>query len=97
MPRQMLVVTFSEQAGDRAKISGNRARFLASLAVVAELRCKVPAREVDGLLQKALELGRVAEATQSEYAAARRWTEADLVAAEAIALRVSQLPAPPSR
>lgn len=82
------------QTGDRAKIiSGNRAKFIASLAVIAELRCKTSAREVDGLLQKALEIGRAAEANRSEYEAARGWTEADLLAAEAIALLISQLPA----
>jgi hypothetical protein len=88
----------AEQTGDRAKIiSGNRAKFLASLAVAAELRCKATVREVDGLLQKALEIGRAAEANRSEYEAARGWTEADLAAAEAIALLISQLPAAPSR
>jgi len=85
----------AEQAGDRAQIiRGNRAKFLASLAVVAELRCKVSAGEVEALLEKALEVARVAETTRSEYEAAREWTEADLVAAEALALLVSQLPAP---
>ena len=88
----------AEQTGDRAKIiRGNRAKFLASLAVVAELRCKAGAGEVEALLEKALEVGRVAETIRSEYGAAREWTEADLVAAEAIALLVSQLPALPSR
>ena len=85
----------AERTGDRAKIiSGNRAKFLASLAAVAELRCKATAGEVDALLVKALETGRVAEATRSEYEAARRWTEADLVAAEVIAILISQLSAP---
>jgi hypothetical protein len=86
------------QTGDRARIiQGNRANFLASLAVVAEFRCKAGGGEVNALLEKALEIGRVAETTTSEYEAASRWTDADLVAAEAIALLVSQLPAPPSR
>jgi hypothetical protein len=87
----------AEQKGDRAKIiKGNRAKFLASLAVVAELRCKASAGEVAALLEKALEVGRVAETTRSEYEAAREWTEADLVATEAITLLASQLPALPS-
>src|SRR5262245_2654260 len=88
----------AEQTGDRARIiSGNRAKFLASLAVVAELRCKAGARDVEALVTKALDVGRVAETTASEYEAARGWTDADLVAADAIALLVSQLPGPPSR
>ena len=88
----------AQQTGDRAKIiSGNRAKFLASLAVVAELRCKANAGDVEALLEKALEVGRAAETNRSEYEAARAWTEADLVAAEALALLVKQLPAPPSR
>ena len=88
----------AEQTGDRARIiSGSRAKFLASLAVVAELRCQATAGEVEALLQKALEVGRGAEATRSEYEAARGWTEADLAAADAIALLIRQLPAPSSR
>lgn len=88
----------AEQTGDRARIiRGNRANFLASLVVVAELKCRTDGAAVNELLEQALEIGRVAEATRSEYEAASRWTEADLVAAEAIALLVSQLPASPPR
>ncbi len=81
--------------GDRAKtISGNRAKFLTSLAAVAQLHCKTNVAEADALLRKALDTGHAAEATNSEYEAARLWTEADLLATDAMALLISQLSAP---
>lgn len=84
--------------GDRAKIiAGNRAKFLASLAAVAKLKCRTNAAEVDDLLAKALEVGRVAETTGSEYDAARQWTDADLIASDAIARLINQVPTPSSR
>jgi hypothetical protein len=84
--------------GDRAQIiNGNRAKFLASLAAIAQLKCKANAAEVDALLGKALEVGHVAGTTNSQYEAAQRWTEADLIATDAIALLISQLPASTSR
>ncbi len=81
--------------GDRAAIiHGNRAKFLGSLAVVAALKCKAAAPEVEALIEQALAAGRAAETTRSEYDAARRWTEADLLATDAIALLVGQVPPP---
>lgn len=80
--------------GDRAQIiGGNRAGFLASAAIIADLRCKAIAANVDTLLGEALAVGRAAEAATSEYEAAKRWAEADLIAADAIALLVRHLPA----
>jgi hypothetical protein len=87
-----------ELGGDRAQIiGGNRAKFLGSLALLAQLKCKANVSEVDALLGEALEVGHVAETTTSEYEAARQWTEADLIIGDAVALLVSQLSAPVSR
>jgi hypothetical protein len=84
--------------GDRAKIiSGSRAKFLASLAAIAQLKCRTDVPETDAMLGRALEVARVAQTTSSEYEAAIRWIEADLIAADAIALMISQIPASPSR
>ena len=83
----------AETTGDRARIiAGSRAKFAASLASIAQLKCRTTAGEVDAVLGKALEIARGAEATRSEYEAALRWTEADLVATDAISLLVGQLP-----
>jgi hypothetical protein len=81
--------------GDRARIiAGNRAKLLSSLALVADLSCKADGAAVDLLIEEALEVGRQAEASTSEYEAARMWTEADLIASDAVALLVARLPAP---
>lgn len=81
--------------GDRARIiGGNRANFLASLATIAQLKCRTGLAEADALLGQALEVARQAEATTSEYEAAIRWTEADLIAADAVALLIGGIPAP---
>jgi hypothetical protein len=87
-----------EQKGDRAKIIiGSRAKFLASLAIVADLKCRINVAEADALLGKALDAVRAAETPSSEYEAAIRWVEADLIVADAVALLISRLPAPLSR
>jgi hypothetical protein len=48
-------------------------------------------------MEKALQVARIAEATDSEYEAAIRWTEADLIAGDAIALLISRIPTPASK
>jgi hypothetical protein len=88
----------NELKGDRAKIIvGSRAKFLASLAIVAELECRVDAAATDSVLARAFDAARVAETTSGEYEAAIKWMEADLVAADAIALLISRLPAQSTR
>lgn len=75
---------------------GNRANFFASLAIVADLKCKVTLAEVDEALKPAFEAARKAEATRSMYERALSWGEADFIATQVIALLVRQLPGPAS-
>lgn len=87
-----------EVTGDRAKIiSGSRARFLVSLAHVAELKCMTTVAEADTVLVKAFDAVRAAETTSSEYEAAIKWIEADLMAADAVTLLIGRLRATASR
>jgi len=76
---------------------GNRAGFFASLAIIADLKCKVTPAEADEALKPAFEAARKAEDTSSMYEMAFRWGEADFMATQVIALLVQQLPAPPSK
>lgn len=87
-----------ELTSDQEKISvGNRARFQASLAIIADLKCKVSAAEADDALKPALEAARTAEASRSFYEGAVLWGEADFAATQVIALLIRQLPAPPPK
>jgi hypothetical protein len=79
--------------GDRAQIiAGSRAKFAASLASIAQLKCRTSVPEADAVLGKALDIARSAGATRSEYETALRWIEADLVASDALALMLDQVP-----
>jgi hypothetical protein len=92
--RQRLTTT----TGDRARlIAAGRAKFAASLASVARLKCVASNSDVDSVLAKALEVARRAEATSSQNEAALRWTEADLIATDAVALLVNQIPIKPEK
>lgn len=83
---------------DQEKINaGNRARFFASLAIVAALKCHVILAEADDALKSALEMARTAEATRSFYERTIRWGEADFRATQASAMLIPQLPAPPAK
>lgn len=87
-----------ERKSDQEKIYiGNRANFYASLAIIADLKCKVPLAGVDDALKPALEAARKAETTRSLYEMAQRWGEAAFIAAQVVALQVQQLPAPPPK
>jgi hypothetical protein len=72
---------------------GNRAGFFASLAIIADLKCKVPLAETDEPLRPAFEAARKAESTSSMYERAIRWSEADFIASQVAALLIQQLPA----
>lgn len=88
----------AELKSDRGRIiSGNRAKFFASLATIAELTCAVATIPVDEDVRNALDAARAAEATSSEYDAAINWAEADLIASDVVARLVSQLSRQPSR
>lgn len=76
---------------------GNRAGFFASLAVLADLKCKVTAADTDEALKPALEAARRAEAASSMYERAQRWSEAAFIATEVSAGLIQQLPAAPSK
>jgi hypothetical protein len=76
---------------------GNRASFFASLAIIADLKCRFVSPAADEALKPAFEAARKAEATRSTYEMAYRWGEADYIASQAIALLVQQIPAPTLR
>lgn len=80
-----------ELKSDRGKIiAANRAKFFASLAAIAELTCTGATGQAEHEVQQALEVARTAQATRSEYEAAFRWAEADLIAADAVALLIRE-------
>jgi hypothetical protein len=80
-----------ELRSDRGKIiAANRAKFFASLAAIAELQCTGTTAQAGDEVQHALEVARTAQATRSEYEAAFRWAEADLIAADAVALLIRE-------
>jgi hypothetical protein len=83
---------------DHDKIAvGNRAGFFASLANVADLKCKVKISEADEALKPAFEAARKAEVSRSTYERAQRWSEAAFIATEVIALQIQQLAEDPPR
>jgi len=86
----------SEEAGSsQAKISsGTRASVYASLAIVAELKCKVALAGVDEALKPALEAARRAVDAGNFSDTASAWAEANFRATQVIELLVQQLPVP---
>ena len=72
----------------------SRARFIATLATIADLRCKVSLTDADEILPRALDAARAAEKTRSFYARTLKWQEADRIADEAVALMIKRLPSP---
>ena len=87
-----------ETRSDHEKIYiGNRDGFFASLAIIADLSCKVPLAQAEAALKPAFEAARQAEATNSMYERAVRWSEADFIASQVIALLIQRLPALPAK
>lgn len=76
-------------------VAGNRATFFASLATIAELKCKVTLPEADEALKPAFDAARKAEATHSFYERAVHWSEASYIAAQAVPLLTQRLTAAP--
>lgn len=70
---------------------GTRAGYLASLAIVADLKCRVTSSEADETLKPAFEAARKAEAAGSFYERAVRWGEADYIATQVAATLIQQL------
>ena len=73
-------------------VVGARANFLASLAIVAQLRCIVMHAEENDALQGALEVARRAERASSFYEQASRWNEANYALTRVIDDLVQRLP-----
>jgi hypothetical protein len=87
-----------ERSSDQEKIDlANRARFVATLATIADLRCKVSLPGADEILRRALEAARDAEDTGSFYARTLKWQEAGLIADEAVDLMIKGLPSPTAK
>ena len=87
-----------ERSSDQEKIDlANRARFVATLATVADLRCRVSLADADEIVRRALDTAREAEGSGSFYARTLNWQEAGLIADEAIGLMIKQLPNPPAK
>jgi len=87
-----------ETNSDQEKIvTRNRAVFYASLAIIADLKCRVTLAEADDALKPAFDAARKAEATRSFYERAEHWGEAGFVATQAIPMLLQQLAVPPSK
>jgi len=71
-------------------VLGNRANFFASLAVIADFMCRGSLPGLDARLKPAFDAARRADETKSAYEKARKWSEADFIATEAIAAFVQQ-------
>jgi hypothetical protein len=83
-----------EEKSDHARIQiGDRASYLASLAIVADLKCKRPLAVADDALRPAFEAARKAEAANSIYEMAFWWREANFAAMTVISQIIQDLPA----
>ena len=82
-------------SSDQAKLSvGNRAGFFASLAIIADLKCKgVTLAQADEALNLALEAARSAANSSSFYRSALHWGEANYLVTQVAATLVDRLPA----
>lgn len=83
----------SERSSDQEKIDlASRARFVATLATIADLRCRVPLAEADEILRRALDAARGAEGAGSFHARTLKWQEAGFIADEAVGLMIKRIP-----
>jgi hypothetical protein len=86
--RRRITETSSDQA--RVVLAG-RANFLASLAVIADLRCAATDNnEATAALQTALQAARTADGTSGFYAQASQWAEANYAATRTIEILVQR-------
>jgi hypothetical protein len=82
-------------ASDQRTITiGERANFFASLAIIADLKCRTTVVEADEALASALEAARKAQDAPNFYTTAVSWGRANFAAAQVIDLLVQNLPAP---
>ena len=83
-----------EEKSDHARIRiGDRAGYLASLAIIADLQCKRPLAVADDALRPAFEAARKAETATSIYEIAFWWREANFAAMTVISQFIRDLPA----
>jgi hypothetical protein len=81
-----------QSRSDHERISaGSRANFLATLAVIADLKCRVPHAEAEEVLKLALAAARKAGATDSVYEKTRGFNEATFAATRAVELLTERL------
>ena len=78
-------------------VASNRATFYASLAIIADLKCKLSLPEADEALKPAFAAAGKAEATNSFYERAVWWGDAAFLATQVVSTLMKQLPAPPSK
>ena len=84
--------------GDQERVTtGNRANFLSSLALIADLKCKVTVVNAEEALRPALDAARNAEAAGGFYEAAHLWNQATFNANQVAAVLTQQLALPSSR
>ena len=87
-----------ESDSDQEKIvASSRATFYASLAIVADLKCKLMLPEADEALKPAFEAARSAESTRSFYERAVWWGDASFLATQVVSTAMKQLPASQSK
>lgn len=88
----------AELRSDQQRIyAGQRANFVASLAIIAELNCESARAEADSALQEAFQAAREAEANPgSFYSSASRWADANYFASQVIVLLMQPPPEPPA-
>jgi hypothetical protein len=73
-------------------VASNRATFYASLAIIADLKCRLPLPETDAVLKPAFGAARGAEGTSSFYERAVGWSDAAFLATQAVSTLMKQLP-----
>jgi hypothetical protein len=84
-----------ETRGDQEKILAlSRATFYASLATIADLKCKVTLDEADEALKIVFGAARKAEATSGFYEGAGYWGEAGFLATQVVSMLMKELSAP---
>ena len=87
-----------ERKSDQEKIDlVNPACFVARLATMADLRCKVSVPDADEIVGRVLDAARDAENTGSFYARTLKWQEAGFIANEALDLMIRRVPDPTAR
>lgn len=85
-------------SSDQERVSvGNRANFFASMATVADLKCRVTSTWVDEALKPALEAARKAETASSFYQRTIQWQEANFVVTQVTSTLVQQFPPVPGK